>query len=102
MNTEMKYYGNEENYPKYEDYDAINVNKIKDIPIDYDGVMGVPITFLTKYNPNQFEIIDCCEPCIDLEKAKLNPKFKSYPSRQKMYEGKLCQKTYHRILIKRK
>jgi hypothetical protein len=44
------------NYPKYENYDTINVNKTKDIPIDYDGYMGVPITFLDKYNPGQFEI----------------------------------------------
>lgn len=44
-------------YPKYENYDAINVDKYKEIPDDYDGVMGVPITFLDKYNPEQFEII---------------------------------------------
>jgi hypothetical protein len=48
---------NSEEYPKYENYDAINVNKTKDIPVDYAGVMGVPITFLDKYNPDQFEII---------------------------------------------
>ena len=46
-----------EEYPKYENYDAINVNKTSDIPCDYVGVMGVPITFLDKYNPNQFEIV---------------------------------------------
>ncbi|OZN24840.1 modification methylase [Actinobacillus seminis] len=46
-----------EEYPKYDNYDAIEVNKVKDIPMDYDGAMGVPITFLDKYNPNQFEII---------------------------------------------
>ena len=44
-------------YPKYDNYNAINVDKVKDIPKDYDGVMGVPITFLDKYNPNQFEIL---------------------------------------------
>ena len=44
-------------YPKYENYDAINVNKTGDIPCDYPGVMGVPITFLEKYNPDQFKII---------------------------------------------
>ena len=49
---------NPEEYPKYDNYDAINVNKTADIPCDYDGVMGVPITFLDKYNPNQFEILD--------------------------------------------
>jgi len=46
-----------EKYPKYDNYDAINVDKTKDIPMDYYGNMGVPITFLDKHNPNQFEII---------------------------------------------
>ena len=46
-----------EKYPKYDNYDAINVDKVLDIPVDYDGVMGVPITFMDKYNPEQFEII---------------------------------------------
>lgn len=46
-----------EEYPKYDNYDAINVDKTADIPCDYDGVMGVPITFLDKYNPEQFEIV---------------------------------------------
>jgi len=44
-------------YPKYDNYDAINVDKVKEIPMDYKGHMGVPITFLDKYNPDQFEII---------------------------------------------
>ena len=44
-------------YPKYDNYDAINVNKVADIPCDYEGVMGVPITFLDKFNPDQFEIL---------------------------------------------
>ena len=46
-----------EEYPKYDNYDAINVGKVQDIPCDYYGVMGVPITFMDKYNPEQFEII---------------------------------------------
>ena len=46
-----------EEYPKYDNYNAINVGKTVDIPYDYDGYMGVPITFLDKYNPEQFEII---------------------------------------------
>lgn len=46
-----------EEYPQYDNYNAINVNRTQDIPYDYDGIMGVPITFLDKYNPNQFEII---------------------------------------------
>lgn len=47
-----------ETYPKYDNYDAINVDKTADIPCDYDGVMGVPITFLDKYCPEQFEILN--------------------------------------------
>lgn len=46
-----------EEYPHYDNYDAIEVSKVSEIPIDYDGVMGVPITFIHKYNPNQFEIL---------------------------------------------
>ena len=46
-----------EEYPKYDNYDAINVDKTSDIPYDYDGVMGVPITFIDKYSPDQFEIL---------------------------------------------
>ena len=52
---------NPEEYPKYDNYNAINVDKVADIPCDYDGVMGVPITFLDKYNPEQFEIVGCTE-----------------------------------------
>ena len=52
-----KYHGNEIEYPKYDNYNAINVNKTQDIPMDYEGFMGVPITFLHKYNPEQFELI---------------------------------------------
>jgi hypothetical protein len=48
---------NSEEYPHYDNYDAINVNATNDIPYDYDGAIGVPITFLDKYNPEQFEII---------------------------------------------
>ncbi len=52
-----RYFGNEAEYPKYDNYDGINVNKTQDIPLDFDGFMGVPITFLHKLNPVQFEII---------------------------------------------
>ncbi|MCL2074761.1 MAG: adenine-specific methyltransferase EcoRI family protein, partial [Marinilabiliaceae bacterium] len=48
---------NSNDHPKYDNYDAIEVSKISDIPCDYEGVMGVPVTFLDKYNPNQFEIL---------------------------------------------
>ena len=46
-----------ERWPRYDNYDAIEVGRVKDIPVDYAGVMGVPITFLDKYNPEQFEIL---------------------------------------------
>ena len=47
----------DERYPHYDNYDAINVDRVADIPVDYKGVMGVPITFLDKYNPEQFEVV---------------------------------------------
>lgn len=50
-----------EEYPHYDNYGAINVDKTADIPCDYDGVMGVPITYLDKHNPDQFEIIGATE-----------------------------------------
>lgn len=48
---------NPEEYPQYDNYDIINVNKYMEIPLDYQGIMGVPITFLNKFNPEQFEIL---------------------------------------------
>lgn len=52
-----EYIGNEDKYPTYDNCNGINVNKTQDIPKDYNGLMGVPITFLHKYNPGQFEIV---------------------------------------------
>ncbi len=57
VDLKKTYYGNEADYPKYDNYNGINVNRTQDIPKDYRGAMGVPITFLHKYNPEQFEII---------------------------------------------
>lgn len=57
----QRYRGNEAAYPRYDNYNAIEVSKSQDIPLDYEGAMGVPITFLTKYNPEQFEIIGATE-----------------------------------------
>jgi hypothetical protein len=75
---------NPEEYPKYDNYDAINVDRVAEIPMDYEGVMGVPITFLDKYNPDQFDII----------------KFrKGEDDRDLSINGKY---TYFRILIKNK
>lgn len=86
----------------YENYDAINIDKTSDIPCDYYGVMGVPITFLDKYNPEQFEILDCHEPCISIDALKKKEGFKEYKSRQLYHNGLLCQKTYHRLFIRRR
>ena len=56
---------NETEYPKYDNYDSINVDKTKDIPIDYSGPMGVPITFINKYNPEQFEVVGIDRPLVE-------------------------------------
>ena len=92
----------EEDYPHYEDHDAIEVSETFSIPYNYDGIVGVPITFLYHFNPEQFEILDCCEPCIRIDVLRNMPKFKEYKSRQKICHGFLCQKKYHRILIRNK
>ncbi len=79
----------EEEFPKYDNYDAINVGKTADIPCDYDGVMGVPITFLDKYNPEQFEIVG-------LDRyVKDNPRY----GHRFTLNGR---ETYARILIRQK
>ena len=71
---------NERDYPKYDNYDAIEVGRKNDIPLDYDGVMGVPITFLEKYNPDEFEILGCTQRgCHDLV-----PDTKKYDSYREM------------------
>lgn len=57
INLTKRYKENEIEYPSYDNYDGINVNKTQNIPLDYPGAMGVPITFLHKFNPKQFEII---------------------------------------------
>lgn len=101
MDLYMRYHGNEEHYPKYDNYDAINVDKVCEIPEDYDGVMGVPITFLDKYCPEQFEILECHEPAINLEELKKKKRFTEYKSRQVIVNGIVCQKTYHRLFIRR-
>lgn len=84
-----------EEYPKFDNYDAINVNKTAEIPMDYDGLMGVPITFFDKYNPDQFEVIDGIGrySILNNEETKAAGKYLS------MINGKAV---YFRIIIKRK
>lgn len=86
---------NPEEYPRYDNYNAINVDKTADIPEDYYEEMGVPITFLDKYNPDQFEIIDGIGrySILDNENTKKAGKYLS------MIDGKA---KFFRIVIKRR
>lgn len=84
----------------YSNYEAINVDKVSDIPMDYEGVMGVPITFLDKYNPNQFEIIGQThsgDVSLEVEVLRKNPERRH----RGIVEGEDKEK-YARILIKNK
>lgn len=90
---------NPEEFPKYDNYDAIEVSKTCDIPLDYDGIMGVPITFLDKYCPEQFEIIWTTDRGGDgmIEDLKVKDFDKSWDSA--WING---NKVYKRIFIKSK
>lgn len=105
---------NPDEYPTYDNYDAINVNKTADIPCDYYGAMGVPITFLDKFNPEQFELlgIDGGDMGVsygigaNLTKEECDARFTEHKGFRR---GKLCYRNiegklemcYRRILIKR-
>ena len=84
------YSGNEKEYPKYDQYDAINIDKVTEIPQDYNGAMGVPVTFLDKYNPDQFEILG-------LDDHRLT--YPAWRGRGPSLKGKTI---YRRIIIKNK
>lgn len=86
-------------YPKYDNYDAINVNTYTEIPYDYDGIMGVPITFLDKYNPNQFEIIGCSDRGGDNRIGVNAIRLTEKPEDSPKIAGK---KLYTRVFIRRK
>jgi len=88
-----------EKYPKYDNYDAINVDKTNEIPKNYKGAMGVPITFIDKYNPEQFEILG---NDYDIKQGLL-PELLNPNWRGKIDRGYLKGKRlYGRILIKSK
>lgn len=115
-----------QSYPSYDNYDAIEVNKALEIPVDYPGVMGVPLTFLDRHNPNQFEIIGVTQSWSDgriktyptqiqvgadgsrSNVTKLNDgaalKLDSPPRNATYYmvDGEYYMKVYARILIRRK
>ena len=101
-----KRYSNE--YPHYENYDAIEVGKTTDIPIDFDGVMGVPISFLDKYCPAQFKIIGIADRKNSsgmrtkvFTKAD-SPKYNDLNRAGAYYENGTLKGTFTRILIRKR
>jgi hypothetical protein len=119
---------NKEEYPKYDNYNAINVDQVKEIPMDHNGAMGVPITFVDKYNPDQFKIIALgivgsidflCNKKMEILKdgkptgkftknAKgtlyrlYNPKTDKHPKFKNVKTGELYTSIYARIIVKNK
>ncbi len=108
------YKGNEDKYPKYENYDGIEVSKVANIPIDYKGFMGVPITFIDKHNPEQFEIIGLgiSNSGIEIGVHPYKPEHKKYRKEVQnrgavdgdlyMMENGIVKVPYARIIIKNK
>jgi hypothetical protein len=96
---ELKFYKtyNATEYPTYDNYDAIEVSKVVDIPENYDGVMGVPVTFLDKYNPKQFEILGMASSSYNAEVVGIP--FLGHKDGRPLIQGK---NTYARVFIKRK
>lgn len=105
---------NPEIYPKYFNFDAINVDKTTDIPMDYEGLIGVPITFLDKYNPDQFEIIGLgiANLGLSIGVKPYTPEHKKYRKEVQrrgavdgdlyMMDGNTVNVPYARVIIKRK
>ena len=95
-------------YPTYDNYDAIEVGRTKDIPADYDGAMGVPITFLDKYNPDQFEILGITDRDNNSGLKTKEYTVKDVPNpgdlnrRTAIKVGGEYKSTYARLLIKRR
>ena len=90
-----------EAYPRYVNYDAIEVSKTEDIPCDYDGLMGVPITFMDKYNPEQFEIVGVSLVLGNKKPADL-PKDKQGGPAFYLREDGEYRRLYDRIVIRRR
>jgi len=97
-----KYTPNE--YPKYDNYDAIEVAKVVEIPMNYDGAMGVPISFLNKYNPDQFEIVGLLADKREKSDAFLQGTPTYLDEGHKRYVGAILKgkATYSRIIIRKK
>ena len=99
---------NKDDHPKYDNYDAINVNFVKDIPVYYDGKIGVPISFMDKYNPDQFEIIGLANDKRAIHDAYIQGKPVHLDEQHKKFVGMVLKEqnklraTYARIIIKHK
>ncbi len=92
-------YSTKKSFDKYDNYSAIEIPYVKFIPSDYEGVMGVPISFLDKYNPEQFEILDRADANIASENNKYHIKGFADKGGAPLINGKFV---YKRILIKHK
>ncbi len=94
----------QEQYRNYDNFDAIEVSKVADIPMDFEGVMGVPITFLENYNPDQFEILGVFDDKREKSDAFIQGKPTYVDEQHKRYVGPVVngKALYTRILIKRK
>lgn len=90
---------NEKDYPKYDNINAIEVSKVCEIPMDYEGYMGVPITFLDKYNPKQFEVYDLINRYLVLDYFGKNEEVREKHSHSCNVNGNAV---FSRILIRRK
>ena len=98
------YRGNESLYPQYDNYEAIEVGKTQDIPHDFPGKMGVPITFLDKYNPDQFEIVGSFNAGAHAEEIGARKTETDTKGKTIMWNGPVVNRTplYKRIIIKKK
>lgn len=93
---------NPEEYPTYINCDAIEVGKTSEIPLDYDGKMGVPITFLDKYNPEQFEILGKSSDIADMSEIRKMNNAQGGGPRFYILKNGVPTRMYERILIRRK
>lgn len=94
---------NQESYPKYVNFNGIEVGRTSEIPMDYDGMMGVPVTFMDKYNPEQFEIVGYSLDMADMSiiKKELGRQDGGPCFYLRDEAGKL-KRLYNRIVIQRK
>ena len=95
-------------YPTYDNYNAIEISKVKNIPKDYDGVMGVPISFMDKHNPEQFEILgisnrDRDHPLkIKIYRESDHPRFNDFNAHPVVLKNGVLHNLYTRVFIRRR